>query len=120
MRCIVQMVKGEQCRNRAESGSAFCRIHIKQKSFVFDRKLNDQARTAWKEWRQGGREKPMPRICHSLVCGAKTRKGTPCKRRDLYGNSRCPLHGGLSTGPKTVEGKKRSSMNLPWRKEQSP
>lgn len=24
-------------------------------------------------------------------CGAKTRKGTPCKRRDIYGNGRCKL-----------------------------
>ena len=44
-------------------------------------------------------------------CGAKTRAGTPCKRKDLYENGRCKLHGGLSTGPKTPEGKARLSMN---------
>lgn len=44
-------------------------------------------------------------------CGAKTRAGTPCKRTDLYGNGRCRLHGGLSTGPKTEAGKKRSALN---------
>ncbi len=43
-------------------------------------------------------------------CGAKTRAGTPCKRRDFYLNGRCKLHGGLSTGPKTLEGKKRSAQ----------
>jgi hypothetical protein len=47
-------------------------------------------------------------------CGAKTRKGTKCKRRDLYENGRCPLHGGLSTGPTTPEGKARVTQNLPW------
>jgi len=44
-------------------------------------------------------------------CGAKTRAGTPCKRKDIYENGRCPLHGGLSTGPRTPEGKKRSAQN---------
>ncbi len=45
-------------------------------------------------------------------CGAKTRAGTPCKRKDIYYPSgRCKLHGGLSTGPKTEEGKWRSAQN---------
>lgn len=46
------------------------------------------------------------------ICGAKTRKGTPCKappvwnkKRDKARNGRCKLHGGLSTGPKTEAGK---------------
>ncbi len=56
-----------------------------------------------------------------LTCGAKTRAGTPCKRKDLYHSGRCKFHGGLSTGPKTVEGKKRSSMNgFKPKKERSP
>jgi len=44
-------------------------------------------------------------------CGAKTRKGTPCKRRDIYENGRCRLHGGLSTGPRTEAGKRKSALN---------
>jgi hypothetical protein len=46
-------------------------------------------------------------------CGAKTRKGTPCKAppvwdksKDKARNGRCKLHGGLSTGPKTDAGRK--------------
>lgn len=39
-------------------------------------------------------------------CGAKTRKGTPCKGFAMK-NGRCKLHGGKSTGPKTDEGKAR-------------
>lgn len=45
-------------------------------------------------------------------CGAKTRGGTPCgapamkNRRGVH--TRCRLHGGASTGPKTPEGLQRS------------
>lgn len=42
----------------------------------------------------------FPDALHDLRCGARTRAGTPCKRRDLYSSGRCRLHGGLSTGPK--------------------
>lgn len=40
-------------------------------------------------------------------CGARTRKGTPCRAKVLPGKARCRFHGGLSTGPKTVEGRDR-------------
>jgi hypothetical protein len=43
-------------------------------------------------------------------CGAKTRKGTPCKQLGIYKNGRCKLHGGLSTGPKTAEGKVKAAL----------
>lgn len=39
-------------------------------------------------------------------CGAKTRKGGPCKAPAMK-NGRCRLHGGKSTGPKTPEGIER-------------
>ena len=38
-------------------------------------------------------------------CLAKTRRGTPCHKAVLKGQTRCRLHGGRSTGPRTVEGK---------------
>ena len=40
-------------------------------------------------------------------CGAKTRKGTPCRLLSEAGRRRCKFHGGMSTGPKTIEGRKR-------------
>ncbi|OWQ95359.1 HGGxSTG domain-containing protein [Sphingopyxis witflariensis] len=46
-----------------------------------------------------------------MICGARTRTGTPCKRRDLYRSGRCKLHGGPSTGPRTAKGKRRSARN---------
>lgn len=49
-----------------------------------------------------------------LRCGAYARStGKPCQRKVVPGKKRCPNHGGLSTGPKTKEGKRRSMMNLP-------
>jgi hypothetical protein len=45
-------------------------------------------------------------------CGAFARStGKPCRMKALA-NGRCKLHGGLSTGPKTSEGKKKALMNL--------
>ena len=38
-------------------------------------------------------------------CGAKTRRGTACRRPASKRNGRCRLHGGQSTGPKTAEGR---------------
>jgi len=44
------------------------------------------------------------------LCGAKARRNNhkPC-RQPAMKNGRCRLHGGLSTGPKTEEGKRRAS-----------
>ena len=48
------------------------------------------------------------------VCGARCRDGHPCRARAAWDddhmaprNGRCRLHGGLSTGPRTPEGKRR-------------
>jgi hypothetical protein len=48
-------------------------------------------------------------------CGAKCRSGKPCQAPAVWDydldsprNGRCRMHGGLSTGPKTEEGKRRS------------
>ncbi len=50
---------------------------------------------------------PMPDDLTDLRCEAKTRAGTPCKRKDIYRNGRCKYHGGASSGAKTEEGKAR-------------
>ena len=58
---------------------------------------------------------PLPGMPHDLCglpCGARTRAGSPCKRLDTWGNGRCKLHGGMSTGPRTKAGKKRAKANL--------
>lgn len=57
-------------------------------------------------WSRPKRERPG--------CGAKCRDGTDCEappvsdgRLDRAVNGRCRMHGGLSTGPKTEEGRRR-------------
>lgn len=43
-------------------------------------------------------------------CGARCRSkgGAPCKAPRVKGKRRCKLHGGLSTGPRTAEGRARA------------
>jgi len=70
----------------------------------------DELRKRYRAWcraNERGDQQPLPDECHNLRCGAKTRSGTPCKRRDLYASGRCKLHGGLSTGPKSGPRAKR-------------
>ena len=69
------------------------------------------------EWAARGYRYPaparpaFPEELRGLACGAKTRAGTPCKLTGIYGNGRCKLHGGLSTGPKTPEGRAKMADN---------
>jgi len=46
-------------------------------------------------------------ITRRVVCGAKTRKGTPCRCKSEPGKRRCKFHGGKSTGARTPEGIER-------------
>ncbi|MGJ8562836.1 MAG: HGGxSTG domain-containing protein [Alphaproteobacteria bacterium] len=41
----------------------------------------------------------------SRKCGAKTRKGTPCRCKPMPKKARCKFHGGASTGPRTLAGR---------------
>ena len=45
------------------------------------------------------------------LCNARCVTGRPCRAVALA-NGRCVRHGGMSTGPKTPEGKRRSALNL--------
>lgn len=54
-------------------------------------------------------------------CGAKTRAGGSCQARAVWNkakdkprNGRCRMHGGLSTGPKTPEGRLKSLSKLKY------
>lgn len=51
-------------------------------------------------------------------CGARTRAGEPCKAPVVAGKRRCRMHGGLSTGAKTKEGRARiaEAQRRRWRR----
>ena len=74
------------------------------------------------EWAERGYPYPPPDLppypdeLLDILCGAKTRAGTPCKRRDLHTNGRCKFHGGLSTGPQSDSGK--APLCLKWKNTQ--
>jgi hypothetical protein len=48
-------------------------------------------------------------VGYPVRCCAKTRRGTFCQCLPVEGKRRCRFHGGLSTGPKTAEGKARQA-----------
>ncbi len=43
------------------------------------------------------------------ICGARCRDGHPCQAHAVPGKTRCRMHGGLSTGARTPEGKARQA-----------
>ncbi len=62
---------------------------------------------AWNERRRRAGWQPRKGTNRRPLCGAKTRAGTPCRMVVVEGRERCCLHGGMSTGPKTAEGRAR-------------
>jgi hypothetical protein len=65
-------------------------------------------------WRKRVSRRPTNRVRKRdrPKCGAYARStGQPCRAKALD-NGRCRNHGGMSTGPKTPEGKVRSLANL--------
>ena len=57
-----------------------------------------------------------------VVCAAKTRKGKPCRNKSEPGRRRCKYHGGMSTGPRTPEGRQRiaQAQRRRWAGAQAP
>ena len=86
----------------------------------FDSK-HEHLRKQFSRWVQSGYEEDLfLEEFRGLTCGATTRKGTPCKQVAIYANGRCKFHGGLSTGPRTMKGKRASAANLKqWREDQN-
>ena len=57
-------------------------------------------------------QRKTAKLKREAKCGAFARStGELCQRKPLA-NGRCRNHGGLSTGPKTTEGKQKALMNL--------
>lgn len=54
----------------------------------------------------------MPINATVKLCNARARRNNnqPCRQPGMLTNGRCRLHGGKSTGPKTAQGKARSTQ----------
>lgn len=62
------------------------------------------------------RPTPKPANLARVVCGAtRHRDGQPCEALSVPGKRRCRFHGGMSTGPRTAEGRAKVARNLPRR-----
>jgi hypothetical protein len=60
-----------------------------------------------------GRRRTRQNRAKGRTCGAYARStGKPCQAKLLLRGGRCKLHGGLSTGPRTAEGRKRALAAL--------
>lgn len=71
-------------------------------------RLEAQVEAAMVQWRERQAEKlARQQSTRRVKCGAKTRKGSPCRNESEPGKRRCKFHGGKSTGAKTPEGKAR-------------
>ncbi len=85
-----------------------------------NREVIDAEIAKYREWREPctlvdafGRKiaagwKPSKRDRDRERCGARTRAGGTCKAPAMWLKDRCRMHGGLSTGPKSPEGKAKS------------
>ncbi len=88
-------------RRRAYHGVLLMRKKVRQRLLrlfpecITDPRLRPPARLA------------QPKREHGK-CGSQTRRKTPCQRKALA-NGRCANHGGLSSGPKTPDGRRRIS-----------
>lgn len=74
------------------------------------------AAAMFEEWKAREAQRAATR---RVVCGAKTRKGTPCRCKSEPGKRRCKFHGGKSTGPRTPEGieRIREAQRRRWKAE---
>ncbi len=70
----------------------------------------EQAAIARMEARRAAKAQAKPKLsqtCRQVRCGARTRKGHPCRLLSEPDRRRCKFHGGRSTGPRTPEGRAR-------------
>ena len=91
--------------------------------------IQEQLRLCAAMMQAQGYRKPLDRVFkrERPRCGARCRDGHPCQARATFDadrcyvrNGRCRLHGGLSTGPRTPEGRRRSGEAARQRAQRKP
>jgi hypothetical protein len=89
------------------------------------RSLDRQERAQERERRRLQARARKPSHKKLPACGARCRDGHACRRKCIPWRERCALHGGLSTGPKTAQGKATLAEALRerwarWRRGEGP
>lgn len=112
-RLLLRMAAGDWPDAATEPYEALAAIHC------FMAALQPGGRVLGRVSAAGRRYRPrLPKKSERERCGAFARStGKPCqapccRRPDGRVAARCRMHGGLSTGPKTPEGKRRALANL--------
>ena len=121
---IIAEIQIDAHANHAISARQIARRERWKKYFNEVSRINSAKAALMKAWFDNKGPRPpympipeFPEDLRDLTCGAKTRAGHFCRMTNLYANGRCKFHGGLSTGPRTPEGKNRSSRNAIKRTE---
>jgi hypothetical protein len=96
---LAARLRTERGARRRETEAYVCTINQGRKQTSAWGRAYQLARQSWTP------ASPVP------ACGARTRAGTPCRMTDLWFNGRCKFHGGMSTGPRTPEGRMQSAIN---------
>jgi len=94
---------GTACKQTVPYAGARCTVHCRP---VFPRLTAAQHVREFQRLAEGD----TPEFC-DFTCGARTRVGTSCRKLGLWPNGRCKFHGGLSTGPRTEQGRRQSALN---------
>jgi hypothetical protein len=73
-----------------------------------DRGIDEARVQLYIDYHRQGRFERADKILHKIVCGGRRRRdGMICLAAPIPGHWRCKWHGGMSTGPKTPEGRAR-------------
>lgn len=96
-----------QQQRTIEEAAAALPDAAKRKLFREHYEAQQAAEESGRYYREG-----RPSYLVGLTCGARTRSGKPCGMTALHANGRCIWHGGMSTGPRSPEGRARALENL--------
>jgi hypothetical protein len=81
--------------------------------FDTNARANDFGRVLSGPKATGASENRAKQCAGRAPCGARRRRdGLPCQALSAPGRKRCKWHGGLSTGPRTADGRTRAMANL--------
>lgn len=95
-------------------------LQIVQEGHASRARANNFGEREDNSYKQKNRLKWAMTVLERRPCGARRRRdGKPCRSLNVPGRTRCKWHGGLSTGPKTKNGKARSLANLRQYKQRS-